>query len=207
MKRLVPLVLLVSALATAGCGRITYNYPALVAPETGRVPRKALLIAVQDQRKLLLSGKIGEHHAGIVRSWGPIYIESTTRKPLAQDLAESIARTLAGRGAAASPLRLSPTLNPDQARAELAARNPGLALFFVVRDLTPDMSAASGNTAVYYDLGLTVFDQQGAVVGSSSRAGKERYDTPRDYQAKITETVNQQFTALLGDPSIVQALK
>jgi hypothetical protein len=203
----------VAVLLGAGCVPTSLTYPQQFDFPLRATPRVPVLVAVQDQRPNSLKRQSMEVAAGMFRSdMGiPVHLFSTSRRPVADDLASAVVASLQRNGVQASTVRVEPARSAEEVKKDLMQQSTGQVILITILELKPDVSAASKKTKITRDLKATVFGKDGKIMGVAATSGEEIFDqNPHrvdETQRAITGRINKHITAMLNEPAIVKALK
>lgn len=141
----------------------------------------------------------------------PVYLFSTTGRPVADDLAAALAASLQKSGAKVTTVRVEPARSAEEVKKDLLQQSPGQVILITILELKPDVSLASKRTKITRDLEVVVFGKDGKIAGSAATSGEEIFNqNPRhvdETQRAIADRINNHITAMLNEPAIVKALK
>ena len=200
-------LLALAALIGAGCNSSStshrVNYRDVVADLDARGTGN-LAIAVRDRRIRILRGE-SESWAGLSRTAAGIAIDVNTSsgRPLARDMADSIRRSLKRRGFRASILRVSPDDNDERTRAIIK----GAATRTIVMTLKVWETFTLVKTELRADLTLEVLDPDGATLAKSSlKETRVLSSAPLDIDKVTPPAFQASIEQLLNDPAVKSAL-
>lgn len=166
-------------------------------------------VATQDRRPYVLSAEKTENFVGLSRGGfgNPFDITTLSGNALAMDFQNIVVAALRSRGIHAEPVQIQPAqADPRQA---LLALHKDRSLLFVISEWKSDTYM---NTALIYDVRLTVLDQSGRVLGESVVKGRDdlggsAINPPAHAKEAVPIAFRSKLESLLNDPKIVGALK
>jgi hypothetical protein len=183
----------------AGCAfgqKITYSNAVADVDATGT---KTIAVATLDQRPYVLSGKKSPSFVGLSRGGygNPFDVETQSGAPLADEISESVSRSLMERGFKASfveaPASQSRHVAIDALRKIKADR-------LVLISLTEWKSDKFVRTSLIEDVTVKVLDPMGEELATAHFTSDEVVgDVPMAFRARIA--------AWFSEPKIVEALK
>jgi hypothetical protein len=166
----------------------------------------SMALAVQDARPDVVSGDRKETFIGFTRSLYGIPFPAYTRskKPLAEDLADLVARALKLGGSPATAVSVSPHGGRQKAIQALQATGADRLILIEIKDWWSDTLI---HTDLHYDLALTVLNAQGQELGSTTVGGNDELGKrQRAERRDVATATNDIFTTLFGDAPVVAAL-
>jgi hypothetical protein len=156
-------------------------------------------MAVLDVRPDVVNGERKETFVGFTRSlYGiPYPAHTPSKKPLAQDLANLVTRALKLGGTTVQSITASPFQGREGAVKALQASGAERLILIEIRDWWSDTLV---HTDLHYDLALTVLNQQGQELGSTSvgghdELGKRQRAERRDVPTATNDILSTLFTA------------
>lgn len=159
----------------------------------------AAALAVLDARPDVLNGERKETFVGLTRSlYGiPYPAHTQSKKPLAQDLANLVTRALKLGGTPVQLVAASPFQGREGALKALQASGADRLILVEIRDWWSDTLV---RTDLHYDVVLTVLNQQGQELGSSSvmghdELGKRQRAERRDVPTATNDILSTLFAA------------
>lgn len=162
-----------------GSGGETYDYAALEVP-LALPAGPAVAIAVIDARPYVLDGDESPRFVGTTARRGRGGVEVTTRseRPLADVLAEALARAFERQGLAAAAVPRPPGADePEMLAGTLAALADTGAERLLVLRLREWRTDAQVRVTARWELEATVHDRAGRVLGRRTTRGTERIGT------------------------------
>jgi len=153
--------LLLSACAFGNQHDYTSATPQLTVQGSG-----SAAVAVQDQRPYILDHDKKENFCGLTRGGfgNPFDVMTQSNNPLATDFRNAIVAALKSKGVAAEPIETTLALSDADAKQALLAAAKDHALLVIIKEWKSDTYF---NTALLYNVTLTVFDKTGAVAAES----------------------------------------
>ncbi len=220
LQRLLPVLGFVAALGACDAGGTidaalegtfsgAYDYAAL-APPISVSPDRSVAVAVIDQRPYVVNGEESDRFAGTMygRFRDTVDVKTASGRPLADVVAEAVARTLGRQGAetAAVPVDRGATM----AEALGALRGTGAERLIVIR-----MEEWRTDTAVRmearWNLEAAVHDRAGELLGRRLTRGAEALGATRiadeDVGPLAVADLGRRLARLLDDPAIADALE
>jgi len=196
--------LLLSACAVGNQHDYTTAMPQLTVQGSGSVA-----VAVQDQRPYILDHDKKENFCGLYRGGfgNPFDVTTKSGNPLATDFRNTIVAALKNRGLVAEPVESALALSDEEAKQALLAAAKDHALLLVIKEWKSDTYL---NTALHYNLTLTVYDKAGSASGASQISGKDNLGPaalPKDARIAVAQAYQTKLETLLNDPKVVEALQ
>lgn len=205
--------LLALAVAVSGCAVAfgnTHGYHDVVANLSYSGARK-VAVATRDERPYVLSGAKEPRFVGLSRGGynNPFDVVTTSRKPLADDMSQSLERSLDEKGFDAVALPVGPGEDEGLILAKVVGTGAERVLVLSLREWKSDTMLA---TWLRYDVSLRVLDPEGALLAESSLAesrelGGSPYDPPANAERAIPRAFRRALESLLEDPAIAAALR
>ena len=196
------------ALVLTGCaGYMSYNYVEAPMSLAGVSTSGSVAVGVHDQRSYVVSGNKGPTFVGLMRGGygNPFDVATTSGAPMANDLRDAIGKALRQRGANPVAVDVAHTDNASAARAKVLAPKARRAVLLTLREWKSDTMYRS---ELQYDTTLTVFDERGNEIASSSARNVDQLGmtgmTPHEGMAKA---VGVRLDGLFSDPKIAAALR
>jgi hypothetical protein len=172
MKNFMVLTSIVTALfLCSGCMRYTYSV-ANVVPEIGPAGNGVVAVASQDQRSYIVSGRNQPQLVGVVRGGfgNPVYMNTDTGRPLADEMGEAIAGALKKKGYKILSIAISPTEPIAQVQEKLRDTGATRLIHFQIKGWKSD---TYNRIRLEYLLSLSVFDQEGRLLAEKQVSGDE----------------------------------
>lgn len=196
--------MLLSACAIGNQHDYTSAAPQLTVKGSGTA-----VVAVQDERSYILDHDKKENFSGLYRGGfgNPFDVTTKSGNPLSADFRNTIVSALKSRGIDAEPVETILGLSRDDATKALLAQGKDHALLFVITEWKSDTYF---NTALHYNLTLTVFDKGGAAVAESKISRKDDLGPaalPKDARIAVAQAYQETLETLLNDPKVVEALQ
>lgn len=167
-------------------------------------------VAAQDERPYVLSGGKAPNFVGVQRGGfgNPFNVTTQSKKPVAEDIANSVARSLADSGAKSQSVFLAPRLSREQAIAELRETGADKLLLLTFSELKSD---TYNNTAFHYRMRAYVCDAQGQVVAENTVSGRDHiggsaFNPPAHAKTAVPEALERMLERLLNSREISSAL-
>jgi hypothetical protein len=172
MKNFMVLVSIVTAIfLCSGCMRYTYSV-ANVVPEIGPTGNGVVAVASQDRRSYIVSGRNQPQLVGVVRGGfgNPIYMNTDTGRPLADEMGEVIAGALKRKGYKTLSVAIPPTEPIPQVQEKLMGTGASKLVHFQIKGWKSD---TFNRIRLEYLLSLSVFDQKGQLLAEKQVRGDE----------------------------------
>jgi hypothetical protein len=208
--RSVPIIVALTALS-GGCAvgqKISYQdaTPALVARAS-----MSLAVVVQDQRPEITNVKKGPQFVGLMRGGygNPFDVETMSGRPLADDVAAVVSRSLAPRGFRVKSYPMAWTNPPAQMLATLAPDGASLVLLIQLLHWKSDtyMTTTLGADVVARVLEMSTGRELGTSrVAGARDLGSSFFDPPGHAQKVLPIALRETLEQLLNAPAIVDAL-
>jgi len=185
-----------------------HDYKAEV-PVIGSAPFGTAAVAAQDRRPYVVNGEKPENFVGLSRGGygNPFNVTTASGNPLAIDIRDTVIAALKKNGVDAEPVALRPA--QADPRQSLLVLNKDRSLLFVVSEWKSDTYM---NTALIYDMRLTVLDKSGReiaenVVSGRDDLGGDFINPPAHAKRAIPAAFKAKLEALINDAKILAALK
>lgn len=208
-------VLLCGLPLCGGCIK-PHNYqevmPNLNATGTGPV-----VVVTHDERPYVASGGTSQTFVGLVRSamGVPWAAHTDSGRPLAEEMTEIISRALSKRGFQCRAVFVPASMGADEVRRKLQAPTGAIALLLVLREWKSDTHT---DTALAYDMNLSVFDSYGVslaetrihgrdVLGDASVGNALTGSGMKFAVAAVPQVLQKKLEELLNAPMIITALQ
>lgn len=197
-------------LITAGCAvGVTHRYDS-VTVSIDRQSNSIIAVAVHDQRPYVVNGNKSPNFVGLSRGGfaNPFDVTTDSKKPLATDFTASIVASLRAGGATAMAVIVSPQDSGETARKILLATKAGRYILVTLNEWKADTYM---NTALHYDILLSVHDGNGIKRASKRLKGKDNlggdaFNPPGHSRKAIPAAYKRKLEALFRDPLIKAAL-
>lgn len=187
-----------------------YNFRDVVA-DISYPGKAAVAVAVHDQREYVKSGAKPASFAGVQRGGfgNPFSVTTRSGRPLADDIAEVVAVSLAKKGYKAVSVTVSPS---DPQNAVLARLKGGGSSRMILLTLNEWKSDTYQNVALRYDVRLKVFDKNGNVLAEKKIDGKDNlggsaWNPPAVARREVPRALKEKLERLLNSPNIAKALQ
>jgi hypothetical protein len=207
MKNVLVAVLLLSTLGACAIGN-QHDYKSAV-PNIGMQVAGATAVAAQDRRSYVLSAEKTENFVGLSRGGygNPFDVTTLSGNPLAIDFRDTVIAALRSKGVNAEAVALQPShSDPRQALLSLGKDR---SLLFIISEWKSDTYM---NTALIYDVRLTVLDKTGRLLAESVVSGRDDLggdfiNPPAHAKQVIPAAFKSKLETLLNDSKVVAALK
>ncbi len=178
-------------------------------PNTGAKVVGTAAVAAQDRRPYVVNGEKPEKFVGLSRGGygNPFDVTTVSGNPLAIDIRDTVIAALKKNGVDAEPVALQPAqADPRQA---LVGLNRDRSLLFVVSEWKSDTYM---NTALLYDMRLTVLDKSGREIAESVVSGRDDLggdfiNPPAHAKRAIPTAFKAKLELLINDPKVLAALR
>jgi hypothetical protein len=186
-----------------GCA-VGQKYNLMLAdPKIPFTARGTIAVAVLDQRPVILEGK-EQKIAGLIRGgWGnPFHTYTTSGNPLADDMAETIKRSLEKSGFTVVTIGTTPAADVKPAMELLTKQKKHKSLLLAFKVWLPDLGSG-GNLSLDHDLTLYVLGPQGNILAEASDKNHKDVCVIRGFSA-ITERYEE--CAVSAFKTIIESL-
>lgn len=184
-----------------------YDYRIAEVPMSAEGDSK-IGVSVEDSRPYVLSGDKGPNFIGLQRGGfgNPFDVTTASGRPLAEDMRESLAKSLTARGFQVVPLNV---MHGNVQGIASAAQKDGLTRV-VALDVKEWKSDVMMRVTMHHDLVLGVYDAQGKLLAQAHSARKEAAGGAR-FESDNAATARSEFERVLGamfeDPAVKSALE
>lgn len=199
------------ALVLSGCAVGNTHQLVDTTPEFVAKEALTLGLAVQDRRPFVLDGDKDPDFVGVQRGGfgNPFDVRTSSKQPLASDFSAVAAQALKKNKLSVTVNTPAPKDNPDEVKQKLRATGADRLLYLAIKQWKSDTYT---NTALLYDLTLSVLGQDGAVLAEKSVTGDEDLggsfmNPPAHAKTAVPKAFTRIFADLFNDPKIVAALK
>lgn len=182
-----------------------------VTPELKANTGHSVAVAAQDQRSYVQNGEKQPDFVGLQRGGfgNPFNVSTASGKPLAEDMAAAIVRSLKDKGVKTVSVQVNPT---DDMNAVITALNNANAQRLILLSLKHWKSDTYNNVGLAYDLVLQVFDAKGnqlaqKQVSGDDNLGGSAWNPPAHARKALPKAYKEKLEQLLNDPAISSALK
>jgi hypothetical protein len=202
-------VSLILALST-GCAVGNKHQYAGVAPNLTVETSRTTAVAVQDRRPYVLDGDKDPKFVGIQRGGfgNPFDVTTESGRPLANDMCQAIVAALKKRNVAATPVDVLPKATDDEAKQVLLTASADRQILIRLIEWKSDTYQ---NTALIYDVRLSVFDAGGKLLVENARQGRDDlgggFIAPSHAKEAVPEAFRRIFEELLNEPKVLAALQ
>ena len=163
-------------------------------------------IAVHDTRPYIVSRNKDESFVGLQRSGAgiPYDLKTPNGTPLAVEMRQSLEKALKGRGASTVAVVIPPGDSAASARSKLQASKARRSVLVTLREWKTDTLM---RTEFLYDTTVTVFDENGRELASSTAKGTDQLGFSSAGSETITQATAKKLDALFADPKVAAALR
>lgn len=202
---------LACSLALSACAVGNKHQYAATPIEVSSSTAQEVAIAVQDQRPYVRDGDKTADFVGIQRGGfgNPFDVTTESKKPLADDFAVAIAAALRKKNVTVSVAAAPVEASPESIQADLRKSGAGRLILLALREWKSDTYT---NTALIYNLSLSVLSADGVVLAEKGAQGDEDLggsfmNPPAHAKTAVPKAFARILSGLLNDPAIVAALK
>ena len=182
-KEIFLVLLAVSCLLLSGCSeRYSHKYHGLNL-DLKSEGSATIAVATHDQRPYIVSGDAKPDLAGIVRGqmYQPFDVTTASRNPFAEDITDTITRSLGSRGFTAIGVVVKHSDNDEMVRASLGRENASRSIVTTLYEWKSDIYMHRG-TSLWRDIRMQVLDAAGNTIGEK-RISEESSLSPRSMNA------------------------
>jgi hypothetical protein len=173
-----------------------------VPPEAAIASKRSVAVGVLDQRDYVVDASKTPAFVGLSRGGfgNPFEVTTASDRPLAEDFRDTIVEVFKRNGIVVSGVALAPSRDNATAREALLKIGQERALLVALREWKSDTFT---NTALQYNVEMTVYDVAGKVLASKRIQGNDnlggdalnppghaRQAVPIAYRKKIDELLN-----------------
>jgi len=200
---------LVLALGTGCAVGNKHQYTAAVPVLTVETSRTTA-VAVQDRRPYVLDGDKDPKFVGIQRGGfgNPFDVTTESGKPLASDMCQTVVAALKKKNVAATPVDILPKATDDEAKQLLLSASADRQILIRLIEWKSDTYQ---NTALIYDVRLSVFDPDGKLIAENARQGRDDlgggFIAPSHAKEAVPGAFRRIFEELLNEPKVLAALQ
>ena len=204
-------IVLCASLFLGGCAvgqQIRYHDADLTLNASGNTP---VAVASVDGRPYIKSGEKEKTYIGTFRGGfgNPFNVSTESGKPLADDMSSVICASLKKKGFACAPVSVDPKESLDEITQKLKGSKAMRLMLLAINEWRSDTYT---NTSLYYDVVLTVMDNQGAQLAASKAKGEDDLggrmsNPPAHAKEEVPKAYQKKLEALLNDPSVISALR
>jgi hypothetical protein len=197
---------LAAALSACAFGR-TYSYSDTPISLQAVSSTGAVTVAVQDERPYVISGAKPTRFVGLMRGGfgNPFDVNTSSGGPLAKEIGDAIVRAMKARGIDARPVEVQPNESMIAVKRDLNATRPHRGVLVTLREWKSDTMMS---TDLHYDVSLTVFDESGNGIASSSIRGMDNLGSlGMSPNEGISKASARKLDQLFDDEKVIAALK
>lgn len=168
-----------------------------------------LAVGVQDQRPYILDHEKGEDYVGTLRGGfgNPWNMGTESHLPLAEDMSTVLVNALTSTHVKTLPLKLSPSLSKTQVIQAFKDSNADKLLLLSLYHWKSDTMM---DTALQYDIEMSVINRQGKTLATQKAQGTDRFGkdiwNPVGHVQKAVPAAFQQKIETLFSGDIAKAL-
>ena len=200
--------LLTTLAILGGCafGR-TYSYSDTPMGLQGVSSSGSVAAGVQDARPYVISGNKPESFVGLMRGGfgNPFDVNTQSGGPLAIEMRDAVVRALKARGISAEAVAIPDTDSASGAKRRLEQAKARRLVLLTLREWKSDTMMS---TDLHYDVTLSVFDDTGNQLASSSIHGMDNLGnlglSPNE---GISKASARKLDSLFDDDKVLAALK
>ena len=169
----------------------------------------AIAVGVQDRRPYVLSGEKTPDFVGVSRGgfYNPFDVNTASGKPLADDAAGAIARSLGARGARVTTVPIAPKDTEAQALAALERAGQPRSLYVTIFEWRSDSYTGTGFD---FDLQAVGYGPGGRKLGENRVQGGEHMGGSMGIHSaseELPKELAKKIELLLNDPRLDGALR
>jgi hypothetical protein len=211
LQRFVPLLVISLILIFgSGCAVGNKHQYAGAAPNLMVETSYATAVAVQDQRSYVLDGGKSASFVGVQRGGfgNPFDVTTESGKALASDMCETIVAALKRKNVAATLMDIPQKATDTDAKQLMLTVPADRLLLFKLIEWKADTYQ---NTALMYDVRLSVFDSAGTLMAENARQGRDDLggsfmNPPAHAKTAVPSAFRRIFESLLNEPRVLAAL-
>jgi len=206
-----PLLIVVAAFAATGCAvGNKHNYtadPPMLAVQGAR----SVAVAAQDARPYVITKEKSPDFVGLQRGGfgNPFDVTTESGRPLAEDFAATIARSLQSRGFKSTAVNVAPSTAAPDARSLAAQASAERVALVSIHEWKSDTYQ---NTALLYELVLRVFDANGNELANNRVTGRDNlggsaWNPPDHAKGAVPAAYRKKLAELFGTEAIQSSLR
>lgn len=172
---------------------------------------KSLSVGVLDKRAAIVSKTKAEDFVGIQRGGfgNPFDVTTASGKPLAADMTAAVASGLRQDGAKTREVELASSLPETDAMRQVATAGSERGVLLTLNEWKADTMT---NTALHYDVRLSVLDASGKLLTSSEMKGRDDLggnflNPPEHAKSAVPSAFKARMEALFAAPEVGAALR
>ncbi len=170
---------------------------------------KAVAVATLDLRSYVRSGDKPPSFVGLQRGGfgNPFDINTSSGRPMAEDMTTSIVKALTTSGVQASGVNAPTGAGEAGVRELLLKAEAERFVLFLVREWKADTYL---NTALIYDVTLSVLQGDGSQVAEKSLQGRDNLGSslvPADARVNTEKAFRRKLEEAINDPAVAAALQ
>lgn len=196
---------------TGGCVAFQTYSVADIDPILAPTGQDTVLVASQDKRSYVVSGKKKPQVVGVLRAGEgiPYNMTTTSGRPFADEVGDVIAAALERRGFATRTVVVTPTETIAQVLSKLTDTDRNKLIHIQIIEWKSDTYV---NIILEFTLNLAVLDREGRLLGETEISGVEMlgsagFDTGEGVARKVPAAFKEKLEELFSDPAIIEALK
>jgi hypothetical protein len=197
-------------MTASGCAVGNKHQYADVVPDLAVKTTYATAVAVQDQRPYVLNGDKAPNFVGVQRGGfgNPFDVTTTSGNALASDMTAAIVSALEKKNVSAAVAIVSPNATATQVKEILVTASADRMLLVKLIEWKSDTYQ---NTALIYDVRLSVVDATGTVIAENAKQGRDDLggsfiNPPAHAKTAVPVAFRRIFENLLNDPKVLAAL-
>lgn len=204
------LLIVLAAFAATGCAVGNKHDYTLEGPTLALAGTRSVAVVAQDARPYVLTRQKTPAFVGLSRGGfgNPFDVTTASGRPLADDFAATIARSLQSKGFKATALSAAPAGAPDVRTLAARAGADRLALV-MIHEWKSDTFMS---TALHHELTLQVFDANGSELANNRIAGRtslggSAIDPPSHARTAVPQFYRKTLEELFAPDAIVKSLR
>jgi hypothetical protein len=205
------LLIVLATLAASGCAiGNKHNYTA-DPPTMALEGARSVAVVAQDARPYVVNKQKNADFVGIQRGGfgNPFDVTTESGKPLADDFASTISRSLQNRGFKSTAVNVAPSTSTPDVRALAAQARVERVALVSIHEWKSDTFQ---NTALHYELVLRVYDANGAELASnrvtgSDNLGGSAWNPPDHAKGAVPQAYRKKLAELFGADSVRSSLR
>jgi hypothetical protein len=205
------LILLGGCLFLGACAIGNKHQYSGVPPEVSIGSKRPVAVGVLDQRDYVLDGSKTPAFVGISRGGfgNPFDVTTASERPLAEDFRDTIVEVFKRNGINVREVALAPSRDERTAREALRKVGQERSLLVALREWKSDTFT---NTALQYNVEISVYDLAGKVLASkriqgNDNLGGDALNPPRHAREAVPVAYRKKIDELLNSADIRSALQ
>jgi hypothetical protein len=205
------LAIVASCLFLGACAVGNKHEYGSISPDFALQTKRSVAVGVVDQRSYVLDRSKSDSFVGLSRGGfgNPFDVTTASDRPLADDFRSTLVGVFARNGMEVKEVALAPSRDEGAARQALLKLGQGRAVLVALREWKSDTYT---NTALHYDVEMSVYDASGRRLASrrlegNDDLGGDLMNPPGHAKRVVPMAYRRKLEELLATPEIRRALQ